>query len=195
MNNELKQQIEANEKNGNRWKSERLAKIINQSITLPVLAANDFYKIVDQFTEGWTLDALRDKIDAQMPELWKLMPPPSNDAQWTEYFNDLIDDCAVDGCMRVKEVWQIIGYDAAEFERMRNNGFTFLAAFDELHMNETDEQMEKRGDDLTLEQYKERIEHYVNQARESAKETARINNEAFKKFGINLKPPKQQDEH
>ncbi len=183
---ELKAEIKANEKTVDRWKGERLDRIINQSIKLPIAEANVFYKIVDQFTGGFKTDALREKIDAQMSNLWKLFPPPKNETEWTEYFNDLLADCAAEQCVTVREVWQIIGYDTGEFEGMRNRGFSFVQAFTELYMSETDEQMQERVKDLSFEQYKERIEHSVNKWREGQEMIARLRNDAFNKFGVNI---------
>ncbi len=183
---ELKAEINKNERTVDRWKGERLDRIINQSIKLPIAEATAFYKIVDQFTDGFGIDALREKIDAQMPNLWKLFPPPQNETEWTEYFDDLLADCAAEQCMTVREVWQIIGYDKGEFEGMRGRGFSFVQAFSELYMKETDEQKNDRTKDLTVEQYKERIEHGVNQWREGQEMIARLRNEAFDKFGVNI---------
>ncbi len=81
---------------------------------------------------------------------------------------------------------QLNGYDTAEFEKMRGNGFSFVQAFVEMYLKETDEQMQERVKDLTLEQYKERIEHGVNMWREGQKEAARLRNDAFAKFGENI---------
>jgi hypothetical protein len=186
MINETKQQIKENETTVNRWKEERLARILNRSVVLPEGVANAFYKIVDEFTGGFSGGDLQKKIDAKMPTLWNLMPPPKNEIEWKQYFNDLLTDCAVEQCVTENEVWQIIGYDTAGFERMRGNGFSFGQAFVELYLKETDEQMQERVKDLTLEQYKERIEHGVNQYRESQKEVARLRNDAFEKFGENI---------
>ena len=183
---ELKAEIEKNEKTINRWKGERLDRIINQTVKLPTAYANTFYKIVDQFTDGFGIDALREKIDAQMPNLWKLFPPPKNENEWTEYFNDLLADCAAEQCITVREVWQIIGYDPGEFEGMRNRGFSFVQAFNELFEKETDEQMNERTKDLTLEQYQERIAHSINQYREAQEMGSRLRNDAFNKFGVNI---------
>ncbi len=183
---ELKAEIKANERTVNRWKGERLDRIINQSIKLPIAEQNNFYKIIDQFTGAFKTDALREKIDAQMPNLWKLFPPPQNEAEWTEYFDDLLADCAAEQCMTVREVWQIIGYDTGEFESMRGRGFSFVQAFSELYMDETDEQMNERTKDLTLEQYQERIAHSINQYREAQEMGSRLRNDAFNKFGVNI---------
>jgi len=136
--------------------------------------ATAFYKIVGEFTDGFRIETLREKIDAQMPKLWELMPPPKNKTEWTDYFNDLLTDCAAEECLTVKEVWQIIGYDPNKFEEMRGNGFSFVEAFGEMSMKETNEQMDERTKDLTLEQYKEQIEHSINQWREGQKEVARL---------------------
>jgi hypothetical protein len=186
MINETKQQIKENEITVNRWKEERLARILNRSVVLPEGAATAFYKIVDEFTGGFSGGDLQKKIDAKMPTLWNLMPPPKNEIEWKQYFYDLLTDCAIEQCVTENEVWQIIGYDTAEFERMRGNGFSFGQAFNEMYMKETDAQMDERTKDLTLEQYKERIEHGVNQYRESQKEVARLKNDAFEKFGENI---------
>jgi DNA integrity scanning protein DisA with diadenylate cyclase activity len=183
---ELKAEINQNEKTINRWKGERLDRIINQTVKLPIAEANTFYKIIDQFTDGFGTAALREKIDAQMPNLWELFPPPKNETEWTEYFNDLLADCAAERCITVREVWQIIGYDAAEFEGMRGRGFSFVQAFTEMHLKETDAQMQERVKDLSVEQYKERIEHSVNQWREGQEMIARLRNDAFDKFGVNI---------
>jgi len=183
---ELKAEIEKNEKTVDRWKGERLDRIINQTVKLPTAYANTFYKIVDQFPGGFGTDALREKIDAQMPSLWKLFPPPKNETEWTDYFNDLLADCAAEQCVTVREVWQIIGYDTGEFESMRGRGFSFVQAFSELYMNETDEQMNERTKDLTLEQYRERILHSINQWREAQEMGSRLRNDAFNKFGVNI---------
>ncbi len=129
MTNETKQQIKENETTVNRWKAERLSKILNQSASLPDALASDFYKIVGEFTDGFRIETLRLRIDALMPKLWELMPPPKNKTEWTEYFNDLLTDCAAEECLTVKEVWQIIGYDPNKFEEMRGNGFSFVEAF------------------------------------------------------------------
>lgn len=153
---------------------------------MPEGAATAFYKITDEFTEGFSGGDLQKKIDAKMPSLWLLMPPPKNEIEWAEYFNDLVTDCAVENCMTEKEVFQIIEYDPSAFERMRGNGFSFVQAFVEMYLKETDEQMEERVKDLTFEQYKERIEHGVNQWREGQKMIARLKNEAFEKFGENI---------
>lgn len=186
MTNETKQQVKENETIANRWKEERLSRILDQSVRLPESAATAFYKITDEFTDAFSGADLREKIDAQMPGLWKLMPPPKNEIEWTDYFNDLLADCAATQCITVREVWKIINYDATEFERMRGNGFSFVQAFVEMYLKETDEQMEERVKDLTFEQYKERIEHGVNQWREGQKMIARLKNEAFEKFGENI---------
>jgi hypothetical protein len=138
------------------------------------------------FTDAFSGGELREKVDAQMPNLWKLMPPPKNEIEWTDYLNDLLADCAATQCVTVPEVWKIIGYDTAEFEKMRRNGFSFVQAFVEMFLKETDEQMEERVKDLSVEQYKERIEHGVNQWREGLTEVARLRNDAFKKFGENI---------
>jgi 3-hydroxy-3-methylglutaryl CoA synthase len=69
---------------------------------------------------------------------------------------------------------------------MRCNGFTFTQAFEELYKKETTEQMDERTKDLSVEQYKERIEHGVNQWREGLTELARLRNNAFNKFGENI---------
>ncbi len=182
----LKAEIEKNEKTINRWKGERLDRIINQTVKLPTAYANTFYKIVDQFTDGFGIDVLREKIDAQMPGLWKLFPPPKNETEWAEYFNDLLADCAAERCITVREVWQIIGYDTGEFESMRGRGFSFVQAFSELYMKETDAQMQERVKDLSVEQYKERIEHSINQWREGQEMISRLRNDAFNKFGVNI---------
>ncbi|MEP7039703.1 MAG: hypothetical protein ABI891_15325 [Acidobacteriota bacterium] len=186
MTNETKQQIKENETTLNRWKAERLSKILNQSVSLPDGAAQAFYKIIGEFTDGFRIETLREKIDAQMPKLWDFMPPPKNNTEWTEYFNDLLTDCAAEECLAIKEVWQIIGYDPNKFEEMRGNGFSFVEAFGELCMKETTEQMDERTKDLPLEQYKEQIEHSINQWREGQKEVARLQNDAFNKFGVNI---------
>ncbi len=183
---ELKAEIEANEKTVDRWKGERLDRIINQSIKLPIAEAKVFYKIVDQFTDAFGIDALREKIDAQMPSLWKLFPPPKNEGGWTEYFNDLLADCAAEQCVTVREVWQIIGYDAGEFESMRGRGSSFVQAFVEMSLKETDAQMRERVKDLSVEQRKERIEHGINMWRKGQEMIARLRNEAFNKFGVNI---------
>ncbi len=175
-----------NETTVNRWKEERLSRILNRSVVLPEGAATAFYKLVDEFTDAFSGGDLREKIDAQMPSLWKLMPPPKNETEWKQYFDDLLTDCAVEQCVTINEVWRIIGYDATEFEKMRGNGFSFVQAFNEMYMRETDEQMNERTKDLTVEQYKERIEHGVNQWREGLTEVARLRNDAFKKFGENI---------
>jgi hypothetical protein len=47
MINETKQQVKENETTVNRWKEERLSRILNRSVRLPESAATDFYKIVD----------------------------------------------------------------------------------------------------------------------------------------------------
>jgi hypothetical protein len=88
--------------------------------------------------------------------------------------------------MTVREVWQIIGYDTGEFESMRGRGFSFVQAFSELYMDETDEQMNERTKDLTLEQYQERIAHSINQYREAQEMGSRLRNDAFNKFGVNI---------
>ncbi len=183
---ELKAEINKNEKTVDRWKGERLERIINQSIKLPIAEATAFYKIVDQFTDGFGIDALREKIDEQMPNLWKLFPPPKNETEWAEYFNDLLADCAAEQCMTVREVWEIIGYDTGEFESMRGRGFSFVQAFSDLYMGETEEQMQERVKDLSFEQYKERIEHSVNKWREGQEMIARLRNDAFNKFGVDI---------
>jgi hypothetical protein len=183
---ELKAEIEANEKTVDRWKGERLDRIINQTVKLPTDYANTFYKIVDQFTDGFRIEALREKIDVQMPSLWKLFPPPKSEAEWTEYFNDLLADCAAERCVTVREVWQIIGYDAGEFESMRGRGSSFVQAFVEISLKETDAQMRERGKDLTVEQRKERIEHGINMWRKGQEMIARLRNEAFNEFGVNI---------
>jgi hypothetical protein len=183
---ELKAEIKANEKTVNRWKGERLDRIINQSIKLPIAEATAFYKIVDQFTDGFGIDALREKIDAQMPNLWKLFPPPKNETEWTEYFDDLLADCAAERCITVREVWQIIGYDAGEFEAMRGRGHSFVQAVTELYLKETEAQMQERVKDLSAEQYKERIEHSINEWRKGQEMIARLRNDAFNKFGVNI---------
>ncbi len=54
---ELKAEINKNEKTVDRWKGERLDRIINQSIKLPIAEATAFYKIVDQFTDGFGIDS------------------------------------------------------------------------------------------------------------------------------------------
>jgi hypothetical protein len=186
MTNETKQQIKENEITVNRWKEERLSRILDQSVRLPESAAKAFYKITDEFTSPFSGGDLREKIDAKMPTLWKLMPPPMNETEWTDYFNDLLADCAAMQCVTVREVWQIIGYDAAEFEKMRGRGFSFVQAFNEMYMRETDEQMNERTKDLTLEQYRERIEHGVKKWREGLTEVARLRRDAFDKFGENI---------
>ncbi len=186
MRNEIKQQIEKNETTLNRWKEERLFRILDQSVRLPESAATAFYKIVDEFTDAFSGGELREKIDAKMPVLWKLMPPPKNETEWKQYFYDLLTDCAVEQCITENEVWQIIGYDTAEFEKMRGNGFSFVQAFVEMYLKETSEQMQVRVKDLTVEQYKERIEHGVNQWREGQQMVARLRNDAFEKFGENI---------
>ncbi len=184
MTNETK--IKENETTVNRWKEERLSRILDQSVRLPESAAKAFYKITDEFTSPFSGGDLREKIDAKMPGLWKLMPPPMNETEWTDYFNDLLADCAATQCVTVREVWKIIGYDTNAFERMRCNGFTFTQAFEELYKKETTEQMDERTKDLSVEQYKERIEHGVNQWREGLTELARLRNDAFNKFGENI---------
>jgi hypothetical protein len=186
MINETKQQIKENETTVNRWKEERLSRILNRSVRLPDDTATAFYKITDEFTEGFSGGDLREKIDAQMPNLWKLMPMPKNEIEWTDYFDDLVTDCAVENCMTEKEVFQIIEYRPSAFEKLRGNGFSFVQAFVEMYLKETDAQMEERVKDLTLEQYKERIEHSVSQWREGLTEVARLRNDAFKKFGENI---------
>jgi hypothetical protein len=186
MTNETKQQIKENETTVNRWKEERLSRILDQSVRLPESAAKAFYKITDEFTSPFSGGDLREKIDAKMPSLWELMPPPMNETEWTDYFNDLLADCAATQCVTVREVWQIIGYDAAEFEKKRTRGFTFTQAFEQFYMDETPEQMDERTKDLTLEQCRERIEHGVNQWREGLTEVARLRNDVFKKFGENI---------
>ena len=186
MTDETKQQVKENETIANRWKEERLSRILDQSVRLPESAATAFYKITDEFTDAFSGADLREKIDAQMPGLWKLMPPPKNEIEWTDYFNDLLADCAATQCITVREVWKIINYDATEFERMRGNGFSFVQAFVEMYLKETPEQMQERVKDLSLEQYKERIEHGVNQWREGQQMIARLRNDAFRKFGENI---------
>ncbi len=186
MINETEQQIKENETTVNRWKEERLSRILNRSVVLPEGAATAFYKLIDEFTDAFSGGDLREKIDAQMPNLWKLMPPPKNEIEWKHYFYDLLTDCAVEQCVTENEVWQIIGYDTAEFEKMRGNGFSFVQAFVEMYLKETDEQMHKRVKDLTVEQYKERIEHGVNQWRRGQQMIARLKNDAFEKFGENI---------
>ncbi len=187
MTNETKQQIKENEITVNRWKAERLAKILNQSVVLPDNTAQAFYKIVGEFTEGFRIETLREKMDAEMPKLWDFMPLPKNEDEWTEYFNDLLTDCAAQECLTIKEVWQIIGYDPAEFEKLRGNGFSFVEAFGELHLKETAEQTDARTKNLAPEQCQERIEHAVNQWREGQKEVSRLQNNAFNKFGVNIR--------
>ncbi len=186
MINETKQQVKENETTVNRWKEERLSRILNRSVRLPESAATDFYKIVDEFTDAFSGGELREKIDTKMPGLWKLMPPPKNETEWTDYFNDLLTDCAAEQCITINEVWKIIGYDATEFEKMRGNGFSFVQAFVEMYLKETDEQMQERVKDLSVEQYKERIEHGVSQWREGQQMIARLRNDAFNKFGENI---------
>ena len=46
--------------------------------------------------------------------------------------------------------------------------------------------MNDRTKDLSVEQYKERIEHGVKQWREGLTEVARLRNDAFNKFGENI---------
>jgi hypothetical protein len=183
---ELKAEIKANEQTIERWKGERLDRIINRSIELPNDYAKVFYEIIGQFTGGFGIDSLREKIDVQMPSLWKLFPPPKSEAEWTEYFSDLLADCAAEQCVTVREVWQIIGYDAGEFESMRGRGFSFVQAFVEISLKETDAQMRERGKDLTVEQRKERIEHGINMWRKGQEMIARLRNEAFNEFGVNI---------
>jgi len=186
MTDETKQQVKENETIANRWKEERLSRILDQSVRLPESAATVFYKITDEFTDAFSGADLREKIDAQMPGLWKLMPPPKNEIEWTDYFNDLLAECAAEQCVTVREVWEIIGYDTAEFEAMRGRGFSFVQAFRELYMKETDAQMQERVKDLSVEQYKERIEHSINQWREGQEMISRLRNDAFNKFGVNI---------
>jgi len=186
MITEIKQKIKKNETTLNRWKEERLFRILTQSVVLPESAATAFYKIVDEFTDAFSSRELREKVDAKIPNLWKLMPPPKNEIEWTDYFNDLLADCAATQCVTVPEVWRIIGYDATEFEKLRCNGFSFVQAFVEMYLKETPEQMNERTKNLSVEQYKERIEHGVNQWREGLTEVARLRNDAFKKFGENI---------
>jgi HPt (histidine-containing phosphotransfer) domain-containing protein len=69
---------------------------------------------------------------------------------------------------------------------MRGRGFSFVQAFTELHLKETDAQMEQRLKDLTVEQYKERIEHSINEWRRGQEMIARLRNDAFNKFGTNI---------
>jgi len=166
---ELKAELEKNEKTVDRWKGHRLETIMNRTAKLQPVHGNAFYKIISQFEGGFGIDDLREKIDAQMPNLWKLFPPPKNETEWTEYFNDLLADCAAEQCVTVREVWQIIGYDTAEFESMRGRGFSFVQAFLELYMNESEEQMHEREKDLSLEQSKERSEHRTDAWREGSK--------------------------
>ncbi len=110
MTNEAKQQIKENETTVNRWKEERLARILNRSIVLPESAATAFYKIVDEFTGGFSGGDLQKKIDAKMPTLWNLMPPPKNEIEWTDYFNDLITDCAVEQRIRKRSNWNVFHF-------------------------------------------------------------------------------------
>jgi hypothetical protein len=203
MTDEMKRQIKENETTVNRWKEEHLARILNQSVSLPESAAMDFYKIGHRgaaiyqhfgyFIGDYTFKTLREKIDVQMPELWELFPPPKTQTEWDEYFDDLLIDCAADNCMTVKEVFIIIGYDTTGFEERRDKGFSFAQAFNDLYEKETDEQMDERTKDLSLEQYQERTKHLADQARESFKKHAKFRNEAFKKFGVNLPAKEKQD--
>lgn len=186
MTNETKQQIEKNESTLIRWKEERLFRILTQSVRLPKEAANAFFKIIDEFTDAFSGGDLREKIDAKMPILWKMMPPPKSVTEWKQYFYDLLTDCSVEQCVTINEVWQIIGYDTAAFEKMRGNRFSFVQAFVEMYLKETDAQMEERVKNLTFEQYKERIEHGINQWRKGQQMIARLKNDAFDKFGENI---------
>jgi hypothetical protein len=186
MTNEIKQQIEKNETTLNRWKEERIFRILTQSVVLPEEVGKAFFKITDEFTDAFSGAELREKIDSKMPTLWNLMPPPKNEIEWKLHLNDLLTDCAVEQCVTINEVWQIIGYDTAAFEKMRGNGFSFVQAFVEMYLKETDAQMEERVKDLSFEQYMKRIEHSTNQWREGQQMIARLKNNAFEKFGENI---------